>query len=54
MVNSQGIEIDLDKIKAIQTMPAPKTKKEVRGFLGHLNYIAHFISQMTATCESIF
>jgi hypothetical protein len=28
-------------------MPAPKTKKEVWGFLGRLNYIAHFISWLT-------
>ncbi|MCI79200.1 gag-pol polyprotein, partial [Trifolium medium] len=35
-------------------MPAPKTEKEVRGFLGRLNYIARFISHITATCEPIF
>jgi len=51
--SSQGIEIDPDKVKAIQVMPALK-KKKVRGFLGHLNYIAWFISQMTLTCKSIF
>jgi hypothetical protein len=54
VVSSQGIEIDLDKIKAIQNMSAPKTKREVRGFLGRLNYITQFISQMIATCEPIF
>jgi len=26
----------------------------VRGFLGRLNYIARFISQLTSTCEPIF
>ena len=35
-------------------MPAPRTEKEVRGFLGRLNYIVRFISHMTATCEPIF
>jgi hypothetical protein len=44
MVNSQGIDINLDKIKAIQGMSTPKTEREVRGFLGHLNYISQFIS----------
>ena len=29
-------------------------KKEVRGFLGHSNYIARFIPHLTATCKSIF
>ena len=35
-------------------MSAPRTKKEVKGFLGRLNYIARFISHLTATCEPIF
>ena len=35
-------------------MPAPKTKKQVRGFLDRLNYISIFISHMTATCAPIF
>ena len=35
-------------------MPEPKTEKQVCGFLGRLNYIARFISHLTATCETIF
>lgn len=35
-------------------MTASKTKKEVRGFLERLNYIAYFISQSTTTCDPIF
>jgi RNase adaptor protein for sRNA GlmZ degradation len=53
MVSSQGIEVDPDKVKVIQVMPTPKTEKEVREFLGRLNYIAQFISQMKATYELI-
>jgi hypothetical protein len=30
-------------------MSAPKTKKEVWGFIGRLNYIAHFISWLKTT-----
>jgi hypothetical protein len=54
VVSNQGIEIDLNKVKAIQDMAAPKIEKEVRGFLGCLNYIAQFISQITSTYEPIF
>ena len=46
--------MDPDKVRAILEMPHPHTKKEVRGFLGRLNYIVRFISQLTATCEPIF
>jgi hypothetical protein len=34
IVSQQGIEVDPSKIKAIVDMPAPKTQKEARGFLG--------------------
>ena len=54
IVSQKGIEVDPDKVKAIQEMPAPKIEKQVRGFLGRLNYISRFISHMTATCEPIF
>jgi hypothetical protein len=54
IVSGRGIEVDPHKAKAIQEMPAPKTEKEVRSFLGRLNYIARFISQLTVTCEPIF
>ena len=37
IVNQKGIEVDPNKVKAIQEMPAPRTKKQVRGFLGCLN-----------------
>ena len=44
MVSDKGIEVDPDKVRAIQAMPSPKMEKEVRGFLGRLNYIARFIA----------
>ena len=36
MVSERGIEIDPNKIKAILDMTVPRTKKEIRGFLGRL------------------
>lgn len=52
--NDAGIEVDPDKVKAIQEMPIPRTEKEIWGFLGRINYIARFISNLTATCKLIF
>jgi hypothetical protein len=54
IVSQRGIEVDPDKVRAIREMPAPQTEKQVRGFLGRLNYISRFISHMTATCGPIF
>ena len=44
VVSQKGIEVDLDKVKAILEMLEPHTEKQVRGFLGRLNYISRFIS----------
>nr|CAN66964.1 hypothetical protein VITISV_013143 [Vitis vinifera] len=54
MVSERGIEVDPDKIKAILDMPAPKTEKEIRSFLGRLQYINRFIARLTDICEPIF
>nr|CAN66315.1 hypothetical protein VITISV_035172 [Vitis vinifera] len=54
MVSERGIEVDPDKIKAILDMPVPKTEKEIRGFLGRLQYISRFIARLTDICEPIF
>ena len=54
MVSKKGIEIDPDKVRAIQDLPPPRTQKDVRSFMGRFNYIARFISQMTVKCDPIF
>jgi len=53
VVSNNGIEVDPEKMKVIQAMLALKAEKEVQSFLGCLNYIARFISQLTSTCEPI-
>ncbi|KAL4011296.1 hypothetical protein IC575_028350 [Cucumis melo] len=53
IVSHEGIKVDPDKIKAIVGLRPPKTQREVRNFLGRLNYIAQFISYLTQTCEPI-
>ena len=35
-------------------MKPPKTEKEIRGFLGRIQYISRFIAQLTTICEPIF
>ncbi|KAA3470659.1 reverse transcriptase [Gossypium australe] len=50
----KGSRLPLDKVKAIQKLPPPRTQNEVWGFLGKLNYISRFISQLTEKCNPIF
>ena len=54
MVSERGIEVDPDKIKAILDILAPKAEREVRGFLGRLQYISRFIARLADICEPIF
>ena len=54
MVSERGIEVDPDKIKAILDMLVPRTKKEIKGFLGRLQYINRFIARLIDICEPIF
>ena len=54
LVSDRGIEVDLSKIKAILDMPPPKNEKEIRGFLGWLQYISRFITKLASTCKPIF
>ena len=54
IVSQKGIEVDPEKVKAILEMPKTRTERQVRGFLGCLNYIARFISQLTTICEQLF
>lgn len=54
MITQRGIEVDPTKIKAILKMPSPKTEKEVRSFLGKIQYISRFISKLKITCKPLF
>ena len=54
MVSSGDIKVDPTKIKVILEMPPSKTKKEIRGFLGRLQYISRFIAMLNTTCDPIF
>ena len=52
-VSKRGIEVDPDKIKAIQEMPVSKIEKDVRGFIGKLQYISRFIAKFTMIYDPV-
>ena len=54
VMSSDEIKVDPAKIKAIQDLSIPRTQKEVKGFMGQLNYISQFISHLTDKCDPIF
>ena len=52
--SQRGIEVDLEKIKAIVEIKPPRIEKEIRGFLGRMQYISRFIAQLSTACEPLF
>ena len=48
MISKEGIQVDPDKTKVIDTLPTPKTVKEVRSFLGMCNYYRRFIKSYSS------
>ena len=54
IVNQRGIEVDPTKAQAIRDMLMSKTEKQVRSFLGRINYVARFIALLIATCDPLF
>ncbi|KAA3465493.1 RNA-directed DNA polymerase (Reverse transcriptase), Ribonuclease H-like protein [Gossypium australe] len=49
VVSEKGIEVDLDKVKAIQELPPPRTQKEVRGKKEQAIY---YLSKKFIECET--
>ncbi|CAL9011615.1 unnamed protein product [Prunus brigantina] len=47
LVHQRGIEVDKNKATAIMAAPPPRTKKELQSFLGKVNFLRRFISNLT-------
>ena len=47
MITDQGLKPDPKKIKAIESMPPPTTKKELQTVLGMITYLAKFAPQLS-------
>jgi hypothetical protein len=43
IVSAEGVRIDPDRVKAIQALPPPRSKKEVQAFLGRINFLRRFV-----------
>ena len=53
ILTSEGLCPDPEKITAIQNMPRPKDKAEIRRFLGMVTYLSKFIPQLSETSQPL-
>jgi hypothetical protein len=53
-ISSQGIQVDPSKIQVIENLPIPKTKTNVRSFLGHAGYYRRFIKKNSKIASPLF
>ena len=47
LVTNNGLKPDPNKVKAMREMPEPKSKEDIRRFLGCIHYLAKFIPNLS-------
>ena len=53
VVSREGIQPDLQKIRALTKMPVPKNKMELQAFLGIINYLGKFSPGTVVVCKPL-
>jgi hypothetical protein len=53
IVSAEGVRIDPSRMKAIQTLSLPRSKKEVQSFLGKINFLRRFVSNFAELVKHI-
>ena len=54
LVHQRGVEVDQNKVKAIISAKAPQNQKELQKFLGQVNYVRRFISNLAGKTKAFF
>ena len=53
ILNSEGLKIDPDKVRAIQEMPRPQNPKDVQRLNGMANYLSRFLPHFSDVMKPI-
>ena len=54
IIHEKSIEIDPKRIEAMRKVEAPTCKKDLERFLGKVNYLRRFISNLSGKVEALF
>ena len=52
IIHEKGIEIDPKRIEAMKKVEAPTCKKDLQKFLGKVNYLRRFISNLSGKIDA--
>ena len=53
LITSKGLEPYPDKVKAVEEMPEPTTKQELKSLLGFVNYLSKFLPKLTEVAQPL-
>jgi hypothetical protein len=53
IISNDGVKIDPKRVKAIEGIPLPQTKKALQSFLGQINFIRRFIPNLVELMKPI-
>ena len=54
IIPESGVEVDPEKVRAVEKMKEPSSLKDVRAFLGHVGYYRKFIPSFGKTAEPLY
>lgn len=53
LITKNGLKPDPDKIKAVEEMPKPQSKKELLSLLGFVNYLSKFLPRLSEVAQPL-
>jgi hypothetical protein len=53
IISTKGVRIDSSRVKSIQALSLPRSKKEVHSFLGKVNFLRRFVSNFAELLKHI-
>ncbi|XP_076730651.1 retrovirus-related Pol polyprotein from transposon 412 [Maylandia zebra] len=53
VISAKGVQVDLEKVKALETWPAPRSVREVRQVLGFMSYYRRFVPRFAQLAKPL-